>query len=127
MTCRCWRLVLEPTKQVHHPPRHVLAQPDIAVRNPDYIPFRLSVRTAHVPDLRVRAQVPFVATIFLPQERILVLDEDLCVCLRMGGEKLAKDRQSGIIAGRDAEVYGQFFGGVGLGEGRGEAGAEVGL
>ena len=48
----------EAAEKIHHVASNGRANPDIAVHNPYDIPFGFTVCPAHVPDLRIRPQIP---------------------------------------------------------------------
>lgn len=73
---------------VDHAAGHVLGDPDVAVYGPDDVALGLSVRSAKVSDLRVRADV-VVGCIITIQVRIFGLYVDLGVEIGEVGDELA--------------------------------------
>lgn len=78
------------TDPVHHQSCHTCADPDIAINDPDNIPFCFSVCSAHVPYLGIRAQIVCFSTL-AGQVRILFFDKYLCVEVGMFRQDALKD------------------------------------
>jgi hypothetical protein len=81
-----WRgistVVREAAYFIHHAPTDAPANPDITVYDPDQVTLGFTVCPAHIPDLRVRAQV--CPCTLRPRSRIVLLvDEDPAVMVRM--------------------------------------------
>ena len=109
-----------------HPATRMFSNPNITVHNPHHIPpppHRLSIRTTHIPDLRVRTQLQ-PSTL---QQCIFLLDQNLRIEDRKIADELFEDGKGGIIAAGDADADVQFVEGVELAEGGGEAGVEGGV
>ena len=116
----------EAAQQIHHQARRSPIDPNVAVYYPHDIALGLPVRTAHVPDLRVRAQVVLLA-ILAEEVGVFLFDEDSGVESRKVRHQLLQGWKSGVGARRHAEVDRQLRARVALAEGRGEALVEVGL
>ena len=88
---------VEAAEAVDHSACDSMADPDVAVDNPYYIPFGFSVPSAHVPDLRIRPQVVFSA--ISPCEiGVLLFDQYLGIVVGEVCEQLLEDWESWIIA-----------------------------
>jgi hypothetical protein len=101
----------------HESPTDSFGNPYIAVDNPNVISDGFAVRTAHVPNLRIGAELdrPIL------QSNIFVLDENLGVEGWKVMEKTLQDWKCGIMAIRDTESDVKPLLGVGLTESRGKA------
>lgn len=120
------RALIKTTQSIDHPPAHPLAKPDIAVRNPDNIPLCLSVRAAHIPDLRVRPKVVDRRMVQL-EKRILVFNVNTPIDVREVGNQFSQSRKGRIAPRRHAKSNSEFVAGVFLTEDRGEAIVQVRL
>ena len=87
----------EAAEKIHHVASNGRANPDIAVHNPDYIPFGFTVRPAHVPDLRIGPQIPNPA-VSTCKVRILFFDKYFDVKAMVIRYKTLKGREGGVIA-----------------------------
>ena len=65
----------EAAEKVHHQSCHALAEPNVAVHDPDYIALCLAVCSAHVPDLGVGTKVTWTASL-AREILILIFDEE---------------------------------------------------
>ena len=116
----------EATQLIYHDPTHVRTDPYIAVYQPQNVSSCFPVRTTHIPNFRIRAEV-LHASSRAGKIGIFIFHKDLGVKVGKVREQALQDSESGVVARRDAEVNGQAGRRVGLAKGRGEAFVKVGL
>ena len=93
-----WSRRRETAEQIHHATCDEGADPDIAVYDPQYIPFGFPVCSAHIPNFRIRSQIsspPFSTG----EIRILLFHHDPDIKVMVVGYKPLEDGESGIAAG----------------------------
>ena len=110
-------LLATPFQFCYESPTDSFGNPYIAIDDPDEISNGLAIRTAHVSNLRVGAELDRAVL----QGNILVFDEDFCVEGWKVMEEAFQDWERRVMAIRDTESDMESFLWVGLAEGRGKA------
>lgn len=114
------------TELVHHSSSNPLAHPDITVSDPYDIPFGLSISSAHIPDLGVRAKFtsfPSMAT----QTEILLFNKYFRIEFGEVCQQTLQYRVRRIVGRVYTKAYCQFFNWVVLSERRSKTFVELGF
>lgn len=89
-------------QQVDHAGKSVLADPNVAVDDPDDVAERpcLTVSVAHVADFGIGSEIVPAAL----KNNVFVFDKDLGIVVWEVAKKLFKHWKGGVVASRDTEA-----------------------